>query len=121
MKGTAKARPSHRRSDRLYFTRTIVFQGSADQTVNASNAQAILAEASPGSLTGITQRREDFVAGGRACRRAILSDGSGRAAVEYWLVEGAGHAWMGGDTRGSFTDADGPNASTEMVRFFLET
>jgi len=91
--------------------RTIVFHGAADRTVHPSNAERI--------LTGAGQERETADAGGRSYARILVPGKSG--AHEFWRIEGAGHAWSGGDANGSYADAQGPDASAEMVRFFLDS
>ncbi|CAN7673367.1 PHB depolymerase family esterase [Variovorax sp. LjRoot84] len=101
---------------------TIVFHGDADETVHPRNGEevataALAAEADAGRLQAHkTQGRSKQ---GRAYARRTYADAHGRIAVEHWLLHGAGHAWAGGSAEGSFTDPTGPDASAEMLRFFL--
>jgi poly(3-hydroxybutyrate) depolymerase len=59
-------------------------------------------------------------AGGMSFLRTIQVDDTGRSMLEQWVLQGAGHAWSGGSPRGSYTDPRGPDASGEMVRFFIQ-
>jgi poly(3-hydroxybutyrate) depolymerase len=43
---------------------------------------------------------------------------SGRKRLEHWEVGGLGHAWSGGVADGSYSDPQGPRASTLMWQFF---
>ena len=94
---------------------TIVFHGEDDGTVSARNADQVLAQAGVAGLTGTSERFEDH---GHPFTRTRYADASGRVLVEDWRVHGAGHAWSGGRPEGSFTDADGPDASRAMLDFF---
>jgi poly(hydroxyalkanoate) depolymerase family esterase len=95
----------------------IVFHGDADATVHLSNAARIVSgfERQHG---GVDEKRRN-TAGRRDCTVVRLMSRSGVEA-ELWTIHGAPHAWAGGSARGSFTDASGPDASGEMLRFFLE-
>ena len=111
----ANARASSRTEQRV---RTIVFQGSADRIVHPSNADRIIAQAAADAPSEHS-RQEHSLTNGRSHTRTIIADADGAPVLEYWLIEGAGHAWSGGHPSGSYTDARGPDASTEMVQFFL--
>jgi poly(hydroxyalkanoate) depolymerase family esterase len=98
---------------------TIVFHGDADKTVNPLNGDHVIAQAKLGTdlKTTIVRGR---AAGGMSFVRTIESDGSGRSILEQWVLQGAGHAWSGGSPQGTYTEPRGPDASREMVRFFLQ-
>lgn len=98
-------------------TRTIVFHGVADKTVHVSNAERLAEGVHPDAAAASPEHGE---ANGRRFRRVRVADGPGPALLEVWTIDGAGHAWSGGSPAGSYADAAGPNASGEMVRFFLE-
>jgi poly(hydroxyalkanoate) depolymerase family esterase len=116
MKGTTPFQPAPvATSDR--HARKIVVHGLADGTVNSVNGERILDEVE--RETSLTRSDLDWpIEGGRVSRTA-LKDADGRPVAEQWLVEGGGHAWFGGDKRGSFTQTVGLDASRVMVRFFL--
>ena len=97
--------------------RKIVFHGDADTTVNSINAMRILQRASGGKLKQIDLESE---IGGRHVNQTVLQDSAGQPVVELWSVAGGGHAWFGGDSRGSYTQSVGLDASRLMVRFFLK-
>src|SRR5208337_82139 len=101
--------------------RTIVFHGALDKTVDPSNAETILAAARAGLSDSPCESRQDGVAGGRAYTRTVITDASGAPHAECWEIDGLGHAWSGGSPEGSYTDPRGPDASREMLRFFLAT
>lgn len=104
----------------------IVFHGDRDTTVNPANGEGVLSQYLPQAAGGnangggIGQKTEQGTApNGRSFTRQIYQDGKGRAVAEHWVVHGAPHAWSGGHRSGSYTDPAGPNASREMLRFFL--
>ena len=105
----------------------IVFHGDRDPTVAPVNADKIIAcriaaeEASgrSGRVRGpITTLHEDSTAG-HGYTRAVYHGGDDRVVAEQWTVHGGRHAWFGGSPHGSYTDERGPDASAEMLRFFL--
>jgi poly(hydroxyalkanoate) depolymerase family esterase len=99
---------------------TIVFHGDNDTTVHPSNGEDVIAQAMSASISGASHTAERGDASGRAYTRTTYRDAAGKPVTEHWLVHGAAHAWSGGSREGSYTDPRGPDASREMVRFFLQ-
>jgi poly(hydroxyalkanoate) depolymerase family esterase len=99
----------------------ITFHGDADTTVAAENATRVVEQFTGGPVDGDTVDGDTLVERGprRPATRTVVRRG-GAVVAERWTVHGSGHAWSGGAPGGSFADPDGPDASTEMARFFAE-
>ena len=96
----------------------IVFHGDRDATVHPRNGEQLLSAAAPhGKAETASGTSRD---GQRYTRTIVRAADAGEVQAEHWLLHGAGHAWSGGDARGSHTSAAGVNASQEMLRFFME-
>jgi poly(3-hydroxybutyrate) depolymerase len=98
---------------------TIVFHGDRDATVHPGNAHQVLEQSAKATSTQ-TKVHRGQVPRGHAYTRTIHADAGGRAILEHWNIHGGGHAWSGGSSAGSYTDPRGPDATKEMLRFFLE-
>ena len=94
----------------------IVFHGDSDTTVAAVNAERLVP---PRGVVRSTETHRGE-RGGRAYSRTVYCDASGSVIAEQWIVHGGGHAWFGGSRLGSYTDPQGPDASAEILRFFIE-
>jgi len=101
----------------------IVFHGDADHVVAPGNGEAVLKQyvGAHAGLRATPLHASDSTStqNGRRCTQATWRDDAGRTMAEQWIVHGAGHTWAGGNPGGSHTDAQGPDASKEMLRFFL--
>jgi poly(hydroxyalkanoate) depolymerase family esterase len=105
----------------------IVFHGDADVTVNPQNGAGVVQQSidshaahAPDGHADLHIVKEKGESGGLAFTRHIHVDRDGIVLAEQWTVHGAGHAWSGGTLQGSYTDGRGPDASEEMLRFFLD-
>jgi poly(hydroxyalkanoate) depolymerase family esterase len=96
----------------------IVFHGDRDTTVDPENGGLALVQCVPSVDAASIKEERGTVPNGRAYTRTVLHDAQGKAVAEKWIVHGAGHAWSGGSTRGTYTDPQGPDATREMLRFF---
>lgn len=118
MRGRPQARASTARATRP--RPTILFHGDADKVVHPSNAdgfRALLERSTAGPI--VSQTRQGQSAGGRHYTRTEYRTAQGEVMLENWTIHGSGHAWSGGLRSASYTDPAGPDASREMLRFFL--
>lgn len=95
----------------------IVFHGDQDTTVHPVNGDALIAQGAH-QVAQQSAVEPGRVQDGHAYTRTLHHREDGAVHAEHWLVHGAGHAWSGGRSHGSYTDGRGPDASREMLRFF---
>lgn len=97
----------------------IIFHGDRDTTVHPSNADRVSAQYSASRQAGATVE-QGKVTNGHCYTRTTYHNAAGESHLEQWRIHGAGHAWSGGSAQGSYTDPKGPNATKEMLRFFMQ-
>jgi poly(hydroxyalkanoate) depolymerase family esterase len=95
--------------------RASLWQGAQDTVVAPANLNALetMFARLAGAASGVIERQDGAL-------RALYRDGAGRPVLETWLVPGLGHAWSGGDPRGTHASPLGPSATDRMLDFLLE-
>jgi poly(hydroxyalkanoate) depolymerase family esterase len=97
----------------------IVIHGDQDATVAPVNAEKLIAARLAVGDTTVQRGPITEKSSGRPYTHIAHHNLRGVPVVQSWIVHGAGHAWAGGSHTGSYTDPHGPDASAEMIRFFL--
>jgi poly(hydroxyalkanoate) depolymerase family esterase len=94
--------------------RASLWHGALDSVVSPTNLTAL--EAMFARLlrasAGVTTTEEGAV-------HAVYRNARGVPVLETWLVRAMGHAWSGGDARGTHTWPAGPSATERMLDFLL--
>lgn len=97
---------------------TIVFHGDRDTRVHPVNARRIVDQVK-GEARLRKHTNHGRSAWGIGYRQIQYRDARGTPLIEHWILHGVGHAWSGGSPAGSYTEPRGPDASLEMLRFFM--
>ncbi len=97
----------------------IVFHGDRDAIVAPVNAVNLMAARLATADTSVTDTMHDEAPGGHVCTRTVHTDADGVVFAESWMVHGDGHACTEGTLSGPTPTRPAPDASAEMVRFFL--
>ncbi|MGH7720347.1 MAG: extracellular catalytic domain type 1 short-chain-length polyhydroxyalkanoate depolymerase [Gemmatimonadaceae bacterium] len=83
-----------------------------------TNARAL--GAPPPAASGPAGRETSGETAGYRWTRTCHLSAVDRCVVEELVVHELGHAWSGGSREGTYTDERGPEAMSEIVRFFRE-
>ncbi len=108
----------------------IVFHGEMDATVNIKNSHQVASQwittndyVDDGQYNHSISDQHYLLEHGKVSNgynytKSIYFDSNDKPIIEKWIISEMTHKWSGGSSNGSYTDAKGPNASFEMVRFF---
>ncbi len=99
---------------------TIVFQGKSDKTVNPANADNIVTQLLGGFDESVANARSEEAGTTTGSYHFSRKSYGKPVVVEEWIVDELGHAWSGGSAEGTYTDARGPDATGEIMRFLLQ-
>jgi poly(hydroxyalkanoate) depolymerase family esterase len=109
----------------------IDFQGDADTTVPAINADQLVQQwlltddmaddgVANGSIpTTAASSTAGQVPNGRSYTIRHYNDAQGHDLLDYWVVHGMSHAWSGGCSCEQYADPTGPDATAAMYAFFM--
>jgi poly(hydroxyalkanoate) depolymerase family esterase len=112
-----------KKSGQRAHTPMIAFHGDQDNVVHPRNCDelmrmncifALSPESTPSQVTTFAPETDGIY----GHMRSLSCDDTGDVIGEQWIIHGLDHAWSGGDSAGSYTDCNGPDASREMLRFF---
>jgi poly(hydroxyalkanoate) depolymerase family esterase len=103
---------------------TFVVHGTADGIVNKANGEQVAAQwrrtngLTLGESAILPVGTQTGTAGYPFTRFVHRSKTNNAALIDYYVVQGMGHAWPGGKDGGSYSDPMGPNASELLWAFF---
>ena len=94
--------------------RVSLWHGALDPVVSPANLTALetMFARLLGASGGVASTDEGAV-------HAVYRDARGVPVLETWLVRDMGHAWSGGDARGTHAWPAGPSATERMLDFLL--
>lgn len=109
---------------------TIDIQGSVDPVVFPVNGDQVIRQwmetdhdASGGTynanFNNPSTTTTGQVPGGHSYSVRTWNNNNGQEIEEYWVVNGMGHAWSGGEPGFLFSDPNGPSANLAMYNFFM--
>lgn len=102
---------------------TLVIHGDEDRTVHPNNANVIVQRCldqyrQQNSEDDVVSRSHDEAVGNQFAHRHEYRNHGGEIVCRHLQLGSVGHAWSGGDARGSHTAVGGISASESLLSFF---